>query len=167
MIFNLKNISLFVLGLALASNAMARSRQFGVSGCGLGSQLFKDKHGQIEQVLSSTTNGTSANQTFGITSGTSNCTDDGTVSARNEAPMFIETNQVALATDVAKGNGQTLSHLSKVLGCENPTNLNDTLKKNYSTIFSTANIKAATVTQSLLDTVRNDEKLAHECTQLI
>ena len=43
-------------------------------GCGLGSMAFEGNDGLISQVSAATTNGTSGNQTFGITSGTSNCT---------------------------------------------------------------------------------------------
>ena len=45
---------------------------YGMAGCGLGSILFGAKPGKI-QILSGTTNGIYGNQTFGISSGTSNC----------------------------------------------------------------------------------------------
>ncbi len=39
-------------------------------GCGLGSAIWAGQKGIAPQILAATTNGTSANQTFGITSGT-------------------------------------------------------------------------------------------------
>ena len=49
------------------------------TGCGLGTMLFDGQQGIAPQVLAVTTNGTSGNQTFGITSGTLGCTQDGVV----------------------------------------------------------------------------------------
>jgi len=67
-----------VLALGLgASSAMADS--FGMAGCGLGSMLIQS-NGK-EQIFVATTNGSSGSQTFGITSGTSNCKDDATTVA--------------------------------------------------------------------------------------
>ena len=43
------------------------------TGCGLGSMIIKNQNSTMLQAIAATTNGTSGNQTFGITSGTSNC----------------------------------------------------------------------------------------------
>ncbi len=63
-------------GLALgALGALALSAHaapYGEAGCGLGSMIFGDSPGFV-QVLAATTNGCSGSQTFGITTGTSNC----------------------------------------------------------------------------------------------
>src|SRR6266545_2071443 len=45
---------------------------YGLAGCGLGSMLIGSKPG-IVQIFAATTNGSFGTQTFGITSGTSNC----------------------------------------------------------------------------------------------
>ncbi|QQR88624.1 MAG: DUF3015 family protein [Myxococcales bacterium] len=66
---------------------------YGAAGCGLGSMLI-DSDGFV-QVFAATLNGTSGNQTFGITSGTSNCGD--TSPNINSAKAFIQTNREALA----------------------------------------------------------------------
>src|SRR5690606_21045070 len=50
-----------------------------VGGCGLGSKLFEGQRGVAPQVLAVTTNGTFGNQTFGISSGTLGCNQDGVV----------------------------------------------------------------------------------------
>src|SRR5262245_22752963 len=67
---------------------------YGAAGCGLGSVFFGSKPGFI-QVLAATTNGTSGNQTFGITSGTSNC-DTGSGGSAS-AKVFIAANREALS----------------------------------------------------------------------
>src|SRR5690348_10000976 len=58
-------------GTAAANTNLAG---YGVAGCGFGSMLFGKQPGFI-QVLAATTNGTFGSQTFGISTGTSNCTD--------------------------------------------------------------------------------------------
>jgi hypothetical protein len=65
-----------VLALALATPvALAQQDETANStGCGLGTIIFEGQKGIAPQVLAVTTNGTSGNQTFGITSGTLGCT---------------------------------------------------------------------------------------------
>lgn len=43
------------------------------TGCGLGAMIIKDDSTAVLLALQATTNGTSGNQTFGITSGTLGC----------------------------------------------------------------------------------------------
>lgn len=156
-----------ILSLFLITTAQAKSAKYGVAGCGLGSMVFKNDNGVAPQVLAATTNGTFYSQTFGITSGTSNCTDDGTVAARKQLPMFIETNQIALANDIVRGNGETLSHLSKVMGCKDTEILSSSLKNNYGTIFTTENIKSDKITSEIINTIRHDSRLASSCSYMI
>jgi hypothetical protein len=163
----MKKITIALAVTALfGSLAHAQSPKYGMAGCGLGSLAFKEDK-VVEQVLAGTTNGTFYTQTFGISSGTSNCTDDGVVSARRQVPMFIEANQIALANDIARGEGETLAHLSSVLGCNDDARFGSTLQKNYNKIFSTENIKGARVTDSILSTVKSDSALASNCKNMI
>src|SRR5437868_47659 len=57
---------------------------YGMAGCGLGSLLFGPVNEPFAQVLAATTNATFATQTFGITSGTSNCVSGGVIRAERE-----------------------------------------------------------------------------------
>lgn len=111
---------------------------YGDAGCGLGSMVFGNSKGFV-QVFAATTNGTSGSQTFGITSGTSNCKGGGkTVTA------FIDANKPALKNDIAKGHGETLTSLVELYNCESSEAFSASLKTNYSDIFSsneTATIK--------------------------
>jgi hypothetical protein len=86
------------------------------------------------QVLAATTNGSSYTQMFGITSGTSNCTDGGTVRSSYQVPLFIEVNRVALAKDAARGEGETLAGLAQLMGCQ-AKSFGPALKSNYDAIF--------------------------------
>src|SRR5256885_13892242 len=104
----------FVLGAGVAradaENPAAHGKStYGLAGCGLGSMIFGDQKGMI-QVLAATTNGTVGSQTFGITSGTSNCGEAGFSSSATRT--FIEGNREALAKDAARGSGETIDRKS-------------------------------------------------------
>ena len=58
-------------------------------GCGLGTVVMGGQSGPAPQVLAVTTNGTSGSQTFGISSGTSGCSQDGVADA--DAAAFSST----------------------------------------------------------------------------
>src|SRR5258708_8959462 len=91
--------------------------KYGAAGCGLGSMIISS--GGIVQIFAATTNGTSANQTFAITSGTSNCDDsDG---GEDSARVFVQTNRIALAKDISRGNGETIDDLPAIAGCTDST----------------------------------------------
>ncbi len=75
------------------SGAAMSEKGYGMAGCGLGSLAFGDDNGKI-QIIAATTNGTSGTQTFGITSGTSNCNpEDANVAANMN--VYVEANRLA------------------------------------------------------------------------
>ncbi|MGH8759512.1 MAG: DUF3015 family protein, partial [Burkholderiales bacterium] len=68
--------------IAIAMSALpALAFADNIGSCGWGAKLFDGEKGTAPQVLAVTTNGTFGNQTFGISSGTSGCTQDGTVTS--------------------------------------------------------------------------------------
>ena len=91
---------------------------YGMAGCGLGSLLFGPIDEPFAQVLAATTNGTFATQTFGITSGTSNCVSGGVIRAEREQAAFAEVNFHDLKRNMAAGGGEYLRSFSTLLGCE-------------------------------------------------
>lgn len=161
-----KNIVLVLLaGLFVVGTAEAK--HYGAAGCGLGSVVWKNDNSVVSQVLAATTNGTFYSQIFGITTGTSNCTNEGTVSKNKEIPMFIEANQIALASDIARGSGETLENLNAVLGCSDTAVVNAQLQKNYQSIFSTDNIKNEAVTGSIINVLKSNSQVVEGCKNLI
>jgi len=88
-------------------------------GCGLGKLAWADYEHQKDiapQVMMATTNGTFGSNTFGISSGTSGCTNDGKVMTQHQAMMFAEVNFESLAQDMAQGKGEHLASLATLLG---------------------------------------------------
>jgi hypothetical protein len=113
-------------------------------GCGLGSQIFKGQSGTEQQSVAVTTNGTSSNQTFGISSGTSGCTKDGVVDPPQQAAAFTGDNLDKLARDTARGEGESLKSLAELMGIKEPDQpvFFQTSQRNFSTIFASENTTA-------------------------
>jgi len=134
--------------------------KYGPAGCGLGSLIFKPDSG-ITQIFAATTNGSFGKQTFGITSGTSNC-DTGS-GGNASAKVFIEANREALSKDIAKGGGETVKSLSALAGCQDASAVGSALQKNFTTIFPASTTTNEAVSVQIMSTLRSDKSLA--CTK--
>lgn len=119
------------------------------------------------QILASTTNGTFGTQTFGISSGTSNCDVTRGSGHRASLDNFVEANQVTLSNDAARGNGETIGSLAVVLGCNDAQALGSSMKSNYSRIFPSADVDSGKVSNEIVNTVRSDINLATQCSDKI
>jgi hypothetical protein len=87
-------------------------------GCGLGKLAWSDYGGQKQiapQVFMATTNGTFGSQTFGISFGTSGCTNDGVI-MKNKRINFSASAFERLKQEMAQGHGEHLSSLATLLG---------------------------------------------------
>src|SRR6267142_5270231 len=117
--------------------ALAFAQQNNIGTCGWGAKLFDGQSGVVPQVLAVTTNGTSGNQTFGITTGTSGCTQDGVVRSSWKTAMFIDGNKDRLARDMSIGNGETLDSLAHLIGVrdQDRATFNRAAQENLSSIF--------------------------------
>ncbi len=88
-------------------------------GCGLGKLAWQNYPHQKTigvQVMQATTNGTFGSGTFGISSGTSGCTNDGQVWASEKTNVFAGLNFDNLAQDMAQGQGEHLTSLATLMG---------------------------------------------------
>jgi hypothetical protein len=137
-------------------------RGYGPAGCGLGSLIFEPNSG-FTQIFAATTNGTFGSQTFGISSGTSNCTD--TSGGSDSAKAFVETNRTALAKDIARGQGETIESLSRLGGCVDAHAVGASLQRNFDKVFPSAVMSDSEVGNSVVDALRSDATLA--CNSLI
>jgi len=117
---------------------------YGAAGCGWGSILFEGKTQWYEQVLAATTNGSSGSQTFGITSGTVNC-DATPLIKISHLETFIESNKNTVATDLSRGNGDSITVLSYAFNCKDSSALSSSLQKNYSSIYNGQSDSSANV----------------------
>ena len=135
----------------------AGAAKYGPAGCGLGSLIF-DANSGFTQIFAATTNGTSGNQTFGISSGTSNC--DTGAGNKQSARAFVQTNRAALAKDIARGRGETISNLSALAGCSNSKAVGVKLQRNFRSIFSSAKATDTQVSDSVVNVLSSDAALS-------
>ena len=129
-------------------------------GCGLGTELFAGKlDKKVFALLGATTNGTYT-QTFGISSGTSNC--DGSAAGSEGAKAFVETNRAALAKDIARGRGETIESLTELAGCRDARSVGKKLQKSFKVIFPNAKVSNREVSASVVKVLRRETKLSCE-----
>ena len=112
-----------------------------VVGCGPGTMIIKpDSKDKLMLIFAATTNATSGFQTFGITTGTFDCGTKPLLADAQETRQirinFIEANKNALANDIARGNGETISTVCELYTCTNLHEAGKTLQRNYRNIFS-------------------------------
>jgi Protein of unknown function (DUF3015) len=156
-------VAILVLGATGASAAEKTTEdaikgtkgRYGDAGCGLGSLAFGNQQGGI-QILAATLNGTGV-QTFGITTGTSNCHG---ISGAQATRIFVEANREALAKDVSRGSGETIGTLTWLLGCSNSKAVGATLQKNFSAVFPSETVSNDAVTATILKALKDDKALA-------
>lgn len=148
--------------IAFAPMTVMAAGENNIGSCGWGSKLFEGQQGIAPQVLGATTNGTSGNQTFAITSGTSGCTQDGAVSSNWKTAMLIDGNKTKLARDMAVGHGETLASLASLIGIQGKDR--DTFyrvaQENFTTIFPSEDVTTSQIRDSLRNVVANNAELS-------
>lgn len=157
---NKKLMVVVVTGL-FSTGAMAAGEN-NVGSCGWGSKVFEGQSGIFPQVFAATTNGSTGNQTFGVTSGTSGCTQDGVVKSTWKTAMFIDGNREKLAHDMSSGSGESLESLAKLIGVQDQHKAAffQATKENFAKIFSSDNATPDQVLVSLKQVLASDRALA-------
>lgn len=140
---NMKKI-LVSLAAVLALGTSAYAGVNSQTGCGLGAMIIKDDSSAILLALQATTNGTSANQTFGITSGTLGCKRAKLV-MNERAEDFVASNMDTLAKEIAIGHGESLDTLAELLNVEDKATFSASLQANYNKIYTSQKVKMADV----------------------
>ncbi len=154
--------------LLLASTALAESKtvsdverglkgagKYGTAGCGLGSMAFGAQPGGI-QILASTTNTIFGTQTFGMTSGTSNC---GASLFAEGTRNFVDANREVLAKDVSRGQGESIGALTWINQCADSAKVGAALQARFPSIFPSASASNEDVTRAILETLHADASL--------
>jgi hypothetical protein len=122
------------------------------TGCGLGSIAWEGQNGLMSQTLAATTNGTFGTQTFGITSGTSNCEQYKSFAYNEKVDTFVADNMDNLARDIACGQGEYVNTLAvlmdvpdakKALFCSH-------LQAHFSDIYTSDKVTHCEVVQNIL-----------------
>lgn len=130
------------------------------AGCGLGTTLFDGQSGVGPNVMAGTTNGTSGNQTFGMSSGTLGCNGNDTVSA--SADTFLDANMERVARDMSTGQGEALETLATLIGIEDADKgaFYTASHENFKKIYSRDDVTSGEVLASLKAVMQSNSVLA-------
>jgi hypothetical protein len=158
----LASICLGIL-VGLAATQSFAARKYGMAGCGLGSVLMGPKGSQI---LALTTNGSSANQSFGISFGTLNCVHDTEAAAYQEQEIFVTQNLTVLSKEMAQGKGESLDALASTLGCDtlDRPEVARQLQTSFSKIFQAPG--AIAVLEATVEELKSHPTLSKTCKYL-
>jgi hypothetical protein len=157
------SLAVAVVALIVASPALAQGTKsaikgpgrYGTAGCGLGSLAFGDQPGAV-QILAATTNALFGTQTFGITTGTSNCGSGiFAMGTRN----FVDANREALAKDISRGQGEAIGALTWINACKDSAAVGAALQASFGKIFPSEQVSNEDVTKAILETLHTDKAL--------
>ena len=151
-------------GLAMAANPDTGP------GCGLGKLAWSDYSHQkniAPQVLMATTNGTFGSQTFGISTGTSGCTNDGKVMAEKKTTMFAELNFENLSQEMAQGQGEHLASLATLMGvpAEHQASFFAMTQERYISLVKTGEASPVAMVKAINDAIATHPVLAQASTR--
>ncbi len=141
--------------LAQGGTGLKGTGAYGTAGCGLGSLIFGSERGGV-QILAATTNGIFANQTFGITTGTSNC---GSGLLAMGTKNFVEANREVLAKDISRGQGEAIGALTIINACKDSQAVGAALQRSFGEIFPSESATNDEVTEAILRTLHSDASL--------
>jgi len=128
--------------------------------CGWGNMLFEGQSGLGPHWIATTTNGTSGNKTFGMTSGTNGCSTGGTLTYGGSS--LVSNMMDEFSEDVARGHGDALNAVAASMGVEKTDRelFAKVAHNNFNTIFPNENVTAEEVTASLNALMKADPRLA-------
>jgi hypothetical protein len=154
--------SLLIATTALTISAAANAGNS--AGCGLGSTIFDGKKGLLPNILAATTNGSSGNQTFGMSTGTLGCDQNDVVKSKDKTLFaFADENLNEIASDAAKGNGEYLNSVASIIEIKESDKAHffQIVQNNFSEIFSDENTTTKDVVASLNKVIKSDSTLSH------
>ncbi|HEJ6258191.1 TPA: DUF3015 domain-containing protein, partial [Pseudomonas aeruginosa] len=113
-------------------------------------------------VVAATTNGTSGNNTFGMTTGTNGCHTNGALSYGGKPLLVLGSMMDELSEDMAKGNGEALTTYAVVLGVQpqDREHFAAVTHEHFSEIFNKSDATAADVYANTQAILKQDARLA-------
>jgi hypothetical protein len=154
----MKRVIAGIVILGASSVAMAESP--GGPGCGWGNMLFDGQSGMGPHFLATTTNGTSGNKTFGMTTGTNGCETSGTLTYGGKS--MISSIMGEFTEDVARGEGDALNAVAVIYGVEQQDRATfaQVMHENFAVIFPSEDVTADEMMASIESIMKADARLA-------
>ncbi len=151
-----------ISALVVAAFSISGAHADDGTGCGLGTMVWDGQSGVAPQIMAVTTNGTSGNQTFGITSGTLGCKSDGTVNSAQKLSMFTGSNMDSLARDMSSGQGEALETMAELMDIEeqDKSRFFQLSQSNFGKIFASEDVTAGQVIANLKAVMAEDAELS-------
>ncbi len=158
---------LFALALSTvqALDAFAAGNPDTGPGCGLGKLAWQEYKGQKQiapQVMMATTNGTFGSQTFGISFGTSGCTNDGVIMRTERTNVFVFAMFDNLSQEMAQGRGEHLASLATLMGvpAEQQAEFFTMAQEKYTTLVEAGEASPVAVIKAIQDAMAAHPVLA-------
>ena len=160
-------VGALVLSLVSFSGSAIAASGYADAGCGLGSIVFGNEPG-IVQVFAATLNATVV-QTFGITTGTSNCNPAGLVQLDKEREVFAQQNYSTLVKEMAMGEGENLDTLAGLYGCSQDSHgaFGSLVQENFANIVKSDSTTSQEMLSSLNSELAGHAVLSQSCTGII
>jgi hypothetical protein len=152
-----------LLPLSAFANSAGGASPGGTDGCGLGWQVTDKK-----TWLGTTTRGTTNSfvpPTFGMTSGTIGCDQHPIAKNEVDAAVYAHNNYESLSVEMAQGQGEYVSGLAKVMGCDDAVvpAFGEMTQKNYKQIMSSDKNSALDMYDNVKTQIKNDAVLSAGC----
>jgi len=156
----MKKIIGSVILLAASSTAMAVAP--GGPNCGWGNLLFTGASGLPSHIVAVTTNGTSGNATFGMTSGTNGCSVDGKLTYGGRDMVQVSAIMDEFSEDTARGHGEALDAVAVMIGIERSDRalFSEVMHENFAVIFPSENVTAEQALISVNEVMKANDQLA-------
>lgn len=127
------------------------------SGCGIGWQVLP-KQSLVSSFTRSMVNATFSN-TIAMTLGTSGCARHSIVYNEKQGLHFVEANREVLVAEMALGNGEYLTAMAEVFGCQDSSSFATIVKKNYQTLVPNYKISGVELYQN----IKNNSEVMSQC----
>ncbi|MFJ1337884.1 DUF3015 domain-containing protein [Pseudomonas caricapapayae] len=151
-----------LLGLLSTAAISVQAAQAGGNGCGWGNMLFEGDSGLGPHLLATTTNGTSGNATFGLTSGTNGCDSKVKLGYGGRSMLAMNNMLEGISEDMARGGGESLSAYATLLGVpsDDRQHFASVTHRHFDEIFANQDVTADQVYSNTLTVMSRDPRLA-------
>ncbi|MBL4900125.1 MAG: DUF3015 domain-containing protein [Colwellia sp.] len=133
----------------------------GSQNCGWGNMLFQGQSGTPSHVLAATTNGSTGNNTFGMTFGSNGCSTKGTLTYGGKELIDVSMIMDEFSEDVARGDGEALTAVAVSLGVAEADRalFKATMHNNFDSIFPSENVTTEHVVSTMFTLMKNNKEL--------